>query len=423
MKATSSICLTSGSGEWKAAVPAGQLLKVAEKPDFKKLKNIEAYLTEKLAGSLCSQKLKELASSSGKALIICDDSTRPTPASKILPVISELLEQEGVATEQQTILFATGSHRLMSSDEAFEKIGSKLWGKVKWINHNWNTCLAKIGRTPSGIPIEVNPLVLEYRCIIGIGSVFPHRYCGWSGGGKIVLPGISGAGSVSQTHWMPYCDSSIYLGSRDNTAIREIMAAAKSAGLSFLVQCICDGNGNLCDLTAGEPEEAHNEAVAKAEAIMRVCVPVADVVIAQAWPEEADLWQAGKALYAAENVVSNGGHIIVVASLNEGIGPHKIYAELMNAPAEKILKYKNRRDTVGLAAAAAYATYMVRRKASVSFVTDSLFFNDIAAATGLDLYSSLQDAVNYLLKQEKDLTFSVLKEAPLMLPVTERSCD
>ena len=285
--------------------------------------------------------------------------------------------------------------------------------------------MAKIGRTPSGIPIEVNPILLEHRCIIGIGSVFPHRYCGWSGRRQNNTAWCKRCDeTVSQTHWMPYHDASICLGNDNNMAIREIMSAAKSAGLSFLVQCICGGNGELNDIVIGEPWKAHSEAVQKAAMAMTVKVPVADVVIAQAWPEEADLWQACKALYAAENVVSRGGHIIIVASLNEGIGPHKIYAELMDSRLETILEYKDRRDSAGLAAAAAYVTYMVRRNASVSFVTDSPFFSEIKNITAFNLYNDLQEAINYLNMKHSGLTFSVLKEAPLILPVAaERSCN
>lgn len=419
MRVSSSFCLTSSTEEWHAHIPPGQLLKIAEKPQFNKLQNIEEYITEKLASSSHAQKMKKLAGQSGKVLIICDDATRPTPTSRILPILSEFLVSAGVKQENQMILFATGTHRIVSENEAFKKIGNTLWGKVKWISHDWNIDLTKIGCTPSGIPIEVNPILSGYQIIIGIGSVFPHRFCGWSGGGKIILPGVSGPESVSQTHWMPYYDNSICLGNENNLAMEEIMAAAKKAGLSFLIQCVCDGNGKLSDIILGEPLETHKTAIIKAKSIMSVKMPIADVVIAQAWPEDADLWQAGKALYAAENIVASGGHIIVTASLNEGIGPHIKYAELMCSAEEDILKHKKQHNAVGLAAAAAYATYCVRRKASLSFVSKSHFSSDITNLSGLNLYNNLDDAVSSLLIKNSKMTFSVILEAPLTLPIAD----
>ncbi|MDD4160839.1 MAG: hypothetical protein PHO18_07825, partial [Synergistaceae bacterium] len=163
----------------------------------------------------------------------------------------------------------------------------------------------------------------------------------------------------------------------------------------------------------------HKKAIIKAKSIMSVKVPISDVVIAQAWPEEADLWQAGKALYAAENIVAPGGHIIVAASLKEGAGPHLKYAELMHAAEGDILKYKKRHDTVGLAAAAAYATYCVRRKASVSFVSKSCFSSAIRNLSGLSLYNDLDNAIKNILKENSRKTFSVILEAPLSLPIAD----
>ncbi len=55
--------------------------------------------------------------------------------------------------------------------------------------------------------------------------------------------------------------------------------------------------------------------------------------------------------------------------INEGIGPHIKYAELMYSDEGDILKHKKQHNTVVLAAAAAYATYCVRKKASLSFVS------------------------------------------------------
>ncbi|MEG1799482.1 MAG: lactate racemase domain-containing protein, partial [Synergistaceae bacterium] len=345
---TSSFTFLGGDADYTASVPSANLLKIAKREKCKTEKPTEIYVADKLAHSSGLSSLKELIGSQDKVLIICDDITRPTPTSKILPFVTEYLEHIGIKLSNQFILFANGSHRHMSDEEAFLKIGARLWGKIPWANHDWNAELCRIGMTPSGIPIDVNPLLGKYGCIIGIGSVFPHRYCGWSGGGKIIIPGVSGPETISRTHWLPYYDNSISLGASNTKASNEIMAAAKTAGLSFLIQCVCDGDGNITDIFADTPEKAHRAAVEKAKSAMAVPVPISDVVIAQAWPEESDLWQAGKALYAAENIVADGGHIIVAASLKDGIGPHKTFAELINADTEKILSCMNKHNAEGL---------------------------------------------------------------------------
>lgn len=410
---------SSTSTTYSASLPEANLLKIVEKTTDVPLCDCREQIIEELTSFSKTSALKELVSSSQKVLIICDDITRPTPTATILPVLVKLLESLGIDITNQTILFANGSHRPMTEKEAFHKIGAELWGKIRWLNHDWQCELQKIGTTASGIPITINPLLLEYRCIIGIGSVFPHRYCGWSGGGKIIIPGVSGQETVSQTHWMPYYDKSITLGSVGNAAQNEILDAAEQSGLSFLIQCVCDGDGNLVDIFAGIPQSVHHAAIEKAKSIVATKVPRSDVIIAQAWPEESDLWQAGKALYAAENVVRNGGHIIVVADLIEGVGPHKTFAKLIGSDEKNILTYRNRHDAVGLAAAAAYVTKAVQKKASISFVTNSIHLQEMSHLTGLKFYNNLQVAINDILEYNHKLTFSIIYEAPLMLPIPE----
>jgi nickel-dependent lactate racemase len=126
MTSGSSFCLKGGESEWNASVPADQLLKIADKPRFNRICYVGAYFAEKLANSYAALKVKDAAVRSGKALIICDDLTRPTPTSEILPILSFFLKDAGVAYCDQMILFATGSHRPMTEDEARQKIGGRL---------------------------------------------------------------------------------------------------------------------------------------------------------------------------------------------------------------------------------------------------------------------------------------------------------
>ena len=379
-----------------------------------------AFRIDELLHTPAAQKLREKTSECKKALIICDDAARPTPAAKILPALSKFLESAGVQPADQTVLFAAGSHRAMTDKEMAAKAGPEIFSKSPCICHDWNGELVKIGRTGSGIPVDVDPLVSAHRCIIGIGSVFPHRYCGWSGGGKIVLPGVSGPESIARTHWLPAADTSIHLGSKDNLAIREIRCAAEMAGMTILFQCVCDGSGGLYDIFAGSVSDAHDAAIEKASSVMAAPTNAADIVVAQACPEDADLWQAGKALYSAENIVKPGGKIIVTAALPEGIGPHRRFAELMNAEESEILKYRDGFDEESLAAAAAYLTFLVRKKADIAFVTQSEHAAEMAEVTGLRFFGSVREAFELVSDNgPRQPHIAALMEAPLLLPVLQ----
>jgi len=395
-----------------ANIPGSVRVAIAEPQSFVPVADVRALTLQRLKG--CAAAIPARTAEGG-VLILCDDITRPTPTSEIIPVLSDFLQEIGVAKDRQLVLFATGTHKAMNDKEAKKKIG-EAYGWIKWLSHSRDTELLRVGFTDGGIPVDVNPLVKEYAYVIGVGAVFPHRYCGWSGGGKIVLPGVSGARSVSATHWMPYHDASITLGSMDNLAMREIASAARISGLSFLIQVVCTGDGRVKDIVTGLPDAAHRQAIEIASQCMTVSVPESDIVVAEAWPEDADLWQAGKALYAAENIVREGGEIILAAALPEGLGPHRLYAELMNSDPSEILSHRSGGESASVAAAAAFITARVREKAKITIVTNSPHSIDITNTTGVRTYETFQEAMDGAVSCKAG-TVAVLRQAPLMLPV------
>lgn len=379
------------------------------------IQNIEKLTSERLRASNLSD---VLAKHRGRTLIICDDITRPTPVCSIMPALSAYLEELGIKLCAQHVLFATGTHRAVTDKEAEVKLG-RLYGKIAWSCHSQDAEIIDLGATKGGIPIRVNAMLGRFQCIIGIGSVFPHRYCGWSGGGKIILPGISSAESVAATHWLPSRDGGIYLGSKSNTALTEIMDAAITAGLSFLIQSICSGDGAVSDIVAGTPEEAHRQAIAKAEENSGVHVCESDLIIASAWPEDIDLWQAGKALYSAENIVRKGGKILLVAGLREGVGTHTRFADLIKLGRRKTLEYNGCSDTMlSVEAAAAYVTRNVMEKANVFLLTSSEYAEEIQKTTGIRTFERIDEALGNMLTPDiKDV--AVLHQAPFILPLKQ----
>ena len=351
-------------------------------------------------------------------LILCDDGTRPTPTAETLELMVPVIERAGLPAEKIRILFATGTHRALSEQEAHAKIGTDLWGRISWESHDCEGPLTHVGWTSAGTPVEVNPRLAEADLVIGIGSVFPHRYCGWSGGGKLVLPGVSGQRSILRSHMMPYYDPSICLGSPKNLAISESREAARIAGLRFLVQIVCDGTGKVYAVEAGEPGLAHDAAIARGQEVFSARIDPADIVIASAWPEDSDLWQAGKALYAAEMAVKKGGLIVLVADLREGIGPHPEYAPLLRLGSNAIRSgMETGRFKDPLAAAAALVTRRVMEKARIILVTSEAGSN-VAREALLNWNSNFQETLNMVLDQRPEGRLVLLEEAPLILPLS-----
>lgn len=413
------ISVRIGKAIAEAKIPSSRFAGMAGPSPKPTNKSFRFLLEEALSNPWGGKSLAELADRKRNVLILLDDATRPTPTAEILDSVLPRLHSAGVGRDQIQVLFATGTHRAVSESEAQKKIGKERWKTLAWKSHDWKGPLVRMGWTSTGVPVDVNPALAEADLVIGIGSVFPHRYCGWSGGGKLVLPGASGEEAIAKTHLHPAVEPSITFGSRNNPAIAESREAARIAGLKFLVQVVSDGCGNVAAVEAGEPEKAHEAAIEHAIQILSAEVPISEIVVASAWPEDSDLWQAGKALYPAESVVKTGGVIILAASLEEGIGPHPEFPLFLKEKTEGPPVFAGKTNGT-IALAAALMTKKVKEKAEILLVAEgpgAKLAGEVAKKAGFRFASSLQSALDDSLRRFPEGKIAVLKEAPLLLPV------
>lgn len=267
--------------------------------------------------------LAEMVTSGQRVLIIVDDNTRTTPLDRILPYLLAKIKAAGVSDANIKFLVGLGTHRPMSSEELERKLGKEVYQHYSVYNHDWEKAdvLLNIGKTTSGIDIWINRHLTEADFIIGMGHIVPHRVAGYSGGGKIIQPGVCGPVTTAQTHWLSaYYAAADILGHPDNPVRQEIEEVALRAGLKFIVNVVQDRTGRLAGVFAGDPIKAHRKGCELAQGIYGVSIKTrADIVITEAFPAELELWQATKALQAADIVVNPGGVIIFLATCPEGI--------------------------------------------------------------------------------------------------------
>ena len=313
----------------------------------------EEVIRQGLATPIGTGRVSELAREGQRVLILCDDNTRPTPASLLMPHILDELHRGGVRKRDVRILMAVGTHRPMTYDEMCEKLGQRICEEYQLTNHDWRneSSLAYMGTTSSGVEILVNRLVLEADVVLGVGHIVPHGACGFTGGGKIVLPGICGQKSTLQMHTLSDVG---FRGKAENPVRQAIDEAGLKAGLDIIINAVQDATGKLVDLVVGHPVRAHREGVKVSKEIYAVQVgSPADIVIVDSYPADIDLWQAGKAIEAASFVVKKGGVIILVTPCPDGVAPaHPIWLELAGLPEAEVRRMiDDGEDKVGALAA------------------------------------------------------------------------
>lgn len=293
------------------------------------IKKEEEYISCALRSPFGTKPLNELINPCMKITIIVDDITRPTPQRKILPIVIKELNNSGIDDKDIKIIIALGTHRYMNQEEIEEKYGSKIVKRISIKNNEWkdSSIFMDLGRTKKGTPIKINQEVYNSDFVIGIGSISPHIHAGWSGGAKIIQPGVCGWETTGATHLLAPRSPELFeiAGNVDNPFRKEIEEIAKKVGLNFIVNTVVNSNGKIYAVVAGDPIVAHREGVKKAkEYFIRPIKELADIVIVSAYPGEIDYWAGGKAVFLSQRGLKKDGITILAGEFSEGIAPtHK----------------------------------------------------------------------------------------------------
>jgi nickel-dependent lactate racemase len=420
------IALQYGESLQKVRLPAPNFCEALRMREVASAEDPQATIGAALDAPIGCPPLEDVARGAQQVLILIDDLTRPTPAHMLVPPVLQRLDQAGVPREGITIMVATGTHRPLTPEEIARKVGPDIVAAYRCENHNYlEDDLLDLGETEGGVPVTVNRRVVDADFVIAVGNIVPHRYCGWAGGAKMVQPGVSGEATTAGTHLMITKAPGARLGVLENQVRHEIEAVAERAGLRFIVNTVLDRGGNIVGVVAGDFRKAFRRGVREAAEIYSAPFSrQVDIVVASAYPSDMNLWQAGKALYAADLVVKDGGVIILASPCYEGIGEHGEFGRLLQYDYETIeamLARNEIQDRIG--AAAALAVALVSARADIYLVTDTITEWQ-AAQMKLSHYSTVQRALDAALAAQGDgAQVTVLHEATELLPLRGGELD
>jgi len=302
------------------SVPDKNLLGIFSLP---KCKPDESTIGAALKNPIGTPRLSELADGKKKVIILCDDLSRPTPADKIIPHVIEELFAAGVAQKNIEFMMALGSHRPMTEQEISDKLGEAIVDRFVVHNHQWDNAkaLEYIGTTDQDVEVWINKKVARADLVVGIGRIMPIDICGFTGGGKILIPGCCGQITNSDMHWTRIdLKNADIIGKRDNSVRQSIDRLARKAGLDFIVNVIMDCDRHIFDCVAGDLLDAHRQGCEIARSFHEVRLPkLADIVVVDGYPFDIEFWQVNKALDTAGLAVREGGVVIVVSPCHEGL--------------------------------------------------------------------------------------------------------
>ena len=184
------------------------------------------------------------------------------------------------------------------------------------------------------VPLSLAREWIEADLRITTGFVEPHFFAGFSGGPKMVAPGLAGLETTLALHNARRIgDPKATWGVIDGNPVHDaVRAITRSTRVDFSLDVLLDDAKQITRAFAGETLAMHAAAcaVAREEAMRAVDAPF-DVVITtnSGYPLDQNLYQAVKGMSAAAEVVRPGGTIICAAECRDGLPDHGSYGRLL----------------------------------------------------------------------------------------------
>jgi nickel-dependent lactate racemase len=293
-----------------------------------------AALTAAIRSPLGRPPLRELVRRGQTVAISVCDITRAQPRQAMLAAV--FAEMPDIPAEAITIMIATGTHRTNTPAELEQMLGADIVGRYRVINHDSRDAasLMSVGKTSTGVPVHMNRAWMTADIRITTGFVEPHFFAGFSGGPKMVAPGLAGLETVLVLHdaeriGHPNATWGITEGNPIHDDVREI---ARMIGVDFAVDVTLNREQKITAVFAGDLFMEHRAAceAAMRDAMRAVEAPF-DVVLTtnSGFPLDQNLYQAVKGMSAAAKVVKPGGTIVCAAECRDGLPSHGSYGEVL----------------------------------------------------------------------------------------------
>ena len=322
----------------------------------------------------------------GKAIIAVPDATRPLNTGMILNFLApKLLEKEF----EVEVLFATGTHD-MSRLEAKRMLGRWI-DKVEYRIHDCKGEHAYVGSTRRGLAVEIDPGFAEAELRITVGVVAPHPWAGFSGGAKLILPGISSLRTIVEHHlrWFESGASGIVRG---NVFREELDEAGRLAKVDYSLNLVLDEGGGVSYAAWGDIDSSFKDCVNIASKVyLKRVRGLYDVVVAFADPLDDSFYQSTKALEHASLALRKRGTLILVATCEKGVGSPEFKRYLSLDSGEIREEIASRRVGNLVPALVALTFKRICREYKVCLVTTQ----GLSGIDGIEVVDDLEEALSH----------------------------
>ena len=421
--------LLFGRGTIKLSLPDKAQAHVISKPDFPPAESADKVYASAMANPVGSASLEVLSESCKSACILICDITRPVPNHVFLRPMIQTMIKAGIPSQSITVLVATGLHRPNEGEELAELVGDEwVLNNVNVVNH---FALVDEDHVDLGVtstratPVKLDRRFVEADLRIATGLVEPHFMAGYSGGRKVIAPGVAHHETIRTFHSARFMENpaATQCNLEHNPLHEEQLEIVSMLGDVYAFNTIIDEQRNLVHATFGEVIASHLSAVefVRDFTVIPVGRKFHTVVTSSAgYPLDQTYYQTVKGMVTPLDILEPGGTLIIASECAEGIGSQhyrEAQSRLVSIGSDAFL------DTLlakQLADVDEWQTEMQlksMRRGSVYLYTTGLSEEDLAL-TGVHSTDNLEQAVAHSIEQHNDPHVAVIPEGPYVVPVS-----
>ena len=420
--------LAFGQSGLKVELPERANPVLIRKPAMAVPQDQRQLVTDALAAPTGSAPLSQLAQVAQSACILICDITRPVPNHLFLRPVIEQLISAGVPARGITVLVATGLHRPNLGEELAELIGDPWVADTVRVENHYarnEADMVHLGVTATHqVPVGLNRLFTEADVKIATGLVEPHFMAGYSGGRKVIAPGVAHHETIRTFHSARFMESEFatscnLLHNPLHETQLEIVHMLNQPVLGL--NTVLDEHRNLVYASFGDVIESHLAAVAFARESCEVVVgrKFNTVLTSSAgYPLDKTYYQTVKAMVTPLDILEEGGDLIIVSECSEGFGSAEFRAaqqRLVDLGTDGFLQSLQQKSLADIDEWQSEMQLKPMRVGRIGLYAPSLDAKD-NAITGVDQVADLTDAIAQSLSRHNDADIAVIPEGPYVVP-------
>lgn len=421
------LSLAFGRGHLPLNLPPGARPTVVRKRPLPKLPDQHAAIRDALENPIGSPPLTDLVYGRKSACILICDITRPVPNRLFLRPMIETMLAAGIPKDGISVLVATGLHRPNLGDELAELVGDPwVLENVRVENHYARNEAAHVdlGFTKTrNTPVKLDRLFAEADLKIATGLVEPHFMAGWSGGRKVIAPGVAHHETIRTFHSARFMEDPLAVQCNlvGNPLHEEQLEIVRMLGEVFALNTVLDEDRDLVFVSFGEIVASHQAAVDFVADSTHVPVgqKFATVVTSSAgYPLDKTYYQTIKGMVTPLDILAPGGTLIVASECSEGFGSaefREAQARLVELGPERFLATLTAKSLAEIDEWQTEMQLKPMRAGRVKLFATGLPEAD-RALTGVTMIGDIDAAIAASIAASGDPAVAIIPEGPYVVP-------